>query len=67
MFWKMFHQKYGNPQVRRLHIPIGYLGDFSNHYLLYDNQGDVHDSAKTILEAISKHKNTGLYISKIND
>lgn len=38
MFWKMFHQKYGNPQVRRLHIPIGYLGDFSNHYLLYDFQ-----------------------------
>ena len=68
--WMLIHRRYdgsGVKQTPMLHFPIKILANFDYHYALYDLNGDVHDGAKTFLEAVRKHKSTGLYFTRIID
>lgn len=63
-YWIEFHQKYGCP-TDKLSIPMSFYGDFNAHFWLHDKYGNVKDSAVTEKEAIQKHKDTGLFITRI--
>lgn len=65
-FWIWFHKKYGKA-CGKLSASMKYYGDFSAHYFLHDENGDVKDVAKNIFEAIKKHKTTGLYVARIHE
>ena len=61
-FWKAIHMKYGNPSLGRLSVPMQILANFDYHYFMFNDNGDVVDGARSLREAIQKHKSTGLYL-----
>lgn len=66
--WLLIHKKYDGSGVKKtpmLSFPMRILSNFDFHYALYDANGDVHDGAKTFREAVRKHKETGLYFTRI--
>lgn len=65
-YWIAFHEKYGNPYVK-ISVPFNMWCDFEAHFYLYDENGDVKLSAATEDEAVQKHKETGLYITRVID
>ena len=65
-YWIAFHEKYGNPYVK-ISVPFSMWCDFDAHFYLYDDKGDVKCSAATEDEAVQKHKETGLYITRVID
>lgn len=65
-YWIAFHEKYGNPYVK-ISVPFSMWCDFDAHFYLYDDKGDVKFSAVTEDEAVQKHKETGLYITRVID
>lgn len=46
---------------------IRYARIFESHFFLYDEKGQVKIGVKTKEEAIAKHKETGLYITRVID
>ena len=66
-FWYWFHKHFGNPDIYRLSIPMTILSNFDAHYFLFDNKGDVVDCACNMIEAIKKHKASGLYVTHVID
>lgn len=66
-FWNWFHRKYAKQNVGKINIPMTILTRFDFHYFLYDENGDVVDGTKTILEALHKHKKSGLYVTRVWD
>lgn len=66
-FWHWFHRKYAKPDIGKISIPMTILGRFDFHYFLYDEKGDVKDGAKNMFEALRKHKETGMYVTRVWD
>ena len=66
-FWYWFHKKYAKPYVGKISIPMTILSRFDWHYFLYDEKGDVQDGARTMREALRKHRETGLYVTRVWD
>ena len=65
-YWVNFHKKYGKEYIK-ISVPLKYWCDFESHFLLYDEKEQVKMGAKTKEEAIAKHKETGLYITRVID
>lgn len=51
----------------RLHVPMRILSDFHAHYVLYDEEGQVKQSARTFLGACRIRKETGLLFTRLMD
>lgn len=65
-YWKQFHEKYGKKYVK-LSIPFKFYANFDARFFLYDEDGNVLDFAISKEEAIKKHNETGLYITRVID
>lgn len=68
-YWTNFHKKYGHPDKPyiKLNIPFNLWCDLNLHFYLYDENGNVVDGTFTEQQAIDKHNETGLYITRIID
>lgn len=58
-------KKYNNPNVRRLSVPMGILGNFEYKYVTYNDEGKVISGHKTLISAIKKCNKEGLYLTRI--
>lgn len=53
--------------VYRLSIPMGIYGNFDNHYLVYDKDGNVIDGTQYLYQALKKRNDGEFGISVLYD
>lgn len=58
---------FGLKNVYRLSIPMGIYGNFDNHYLVYDNEGNVIKGTQFLFQALKERKNNQYGISVLYD
>lgn len=58
---KLLHKPHSG-ECGKLTIPFGIYGNFDVHYLIYDENGYVHNGFRTLREALKNKGNMGLTV-----
>ena len=63
LYRKIIHKLYGiETTTSKLSFPIGILGDFNVHYIVYDNTGNVRGGYRRLKEAVRNRNNLGITV-----
>lgn len=63
LYRRIIHKLYSiQTNTTKMSFPIGILGDFNVHYIVYDKCGCVLNGYKTLREAVRNRQNNGISV-----